>query len=371
MLGRARHRKKELSLNQRGFFEGGPEKPHRLSRGEKLAILDRIVLPKLKGTTPGSLLVGLRAIDSFCGNWRHCVVGRDKLAGWGRLKVRQMQSILNVLEELGLVRIENRSDRDGHRTASRYIPDWDRARSMCPPESEKKEEARVQPLHSGAAEPECNGCKPECNGCKPECNGCTALDPSSDPSKDPPPPLSPKASEISEGGGGGGVRGLLMEYFAQPAVVADTLERFRVADRLFERLAEAGQYGIAAGDRREFFAFLVSVDRERKRRRLTPKPVHAPDGLALWRLEQGRRFWTEPITREDREKATTILARLDAPPLLPQPAEAAAARTKPVSAEWPAKLRRRLGMTEEDFTRMFPSSRARDGDSGDPGSEQR
>ncbi len=120
-------------MEQKKFFDGNArEKPHKLSRGEKLGTLDRIVLPKMKGTRPSSLLHMLRVIDGFCGNYRSCVVRRKKLVARTGLSLPQVQRLITAISALGLVRVEHLSDSDGHRLANRYTPDWDAIKALVP-----------------------------------------------------------------------------------------------------------------------------------------------------------------------------------------------------------------------------------------------
>ncbi len=285
-------------MNQKKLFHGEGEKPHRRSRGEKLRILDRIVLPKVPGTSPSSLLHMLRVIDGFCGNYRQCVVRRKTLAERMRLQLRQTQRLLNALEALGLIRIEHLASRDGRRAASRYLPEWDAIEALLPAEPS----APTSGLDMSGIDswPGCHGGtlagpisdEPECHPVTPECHRGTALKIRlKDPSIDPPPPPAPSnriaaALQKTEEGGG--------DFWK-----AEDLES------LAAFLARLGDDSKAAGP----LALYLSTQREAASRAGTADPVRSIIGLFNWRFARPTVEWKAWITQRGREDAERELSR--------------------------------------------------------------
>ncbi len=313
-------------MNQKRFFEGGGEKPHRLSRGDKLGLLDRVVLPTVKGTSPGSLLHMLRVIDGFCGNYRHCVVKRETLAVRARVSVRQAQRLINGLAALGVVAVEHLSNRDGHRIASRYLPNWPAIEQLAgAPENGRGQSATValrppEPECHGVT-PECHGVTPECHGVTPECHGGTALDPYLDPSIDPPPPKSPTPRFTVER------RATPRKEAGEEAIFGLKAEDVRDLPsqvRAFRRLVEASEresskLGAATidltRDRESLGAFLGLVQAtDREAKALAGTPGKFWDWLAVLnrRLREPRvlwRGWVTPVESENGHRQADLIIR--------------------------------------------------------------
>jgi hypothetical protein len=294
---------KPNSVEQKNFFDGNAqERPHRLSRGDKLGMLDRIVLPKVKGASPGSLLHMLRVIDSFCGNYRHCVVKRGTLAERARLSLRQAQRLLNGLMRIGVVNVEHLSNREGYRTASRYLPDWEAIAKLDPSpkchggtQVEGNQSATVA-LRS--PHPECHPVLPECHPVLPECHRGTALVPSSDPSIDPPPPKSPnRIAGFSRGGSEAEVE----RFFLKAGDVRDVRSRLKAYRRIVDQPAIDLQRDVDS--LAAFLCLLDATDRDARARAGTGGQFHDWVAVANARLQKPRVQWRGWFTPTESQRA--------------------------------------------------------------------